>query len=259
MDRNLVRSLILVLAWTIVVSVGAVVAKADIGEGQIRVLVITGGHAFEKEPFFALFDGIPDISYTKSEYPAAAELLKPELASSCDVIVFYDMWAKGITADQQAAFLNLLQSGIGIVALHHTLAAHDNWPEYAKIVGGRYYRKAETQNGKTIPASSFFHGQDLDVKVVDAEHPITRGLKAFQIHDETYQDYTTNPDVRVLLTTDHPNSDPELAWVHTYKNSRVFYLLLGHDHVAYENPAYRTLVARGIRWAAGRLTVVSGR
>jgi type 1 glutamine amidotransferase len=55
-----------------------------------------------------------------------------------------------------------------------------------------------------------------------------------------------------LLKTAHPKNDPELAWVTRYGNSRVFYLMLGHDHSAYENPNYRELVARGIRWAAGR-------
>jgi type 1 glutamine amidotransferase len=30
------------------------------------------------------------------------------------------------------------------------------------------------------------------------------------------------------------------------------YLQLGHDHWAYENPNYRELVARAIRWVARR-------
>ena len=57
----------------------------------------------------------------------------------------------------------------------------------------------------------------------------------------------------MLLTTDHPKSDPELAWTKQYGNSRVVYLQLGHDHLAYENPNFRTLLARSIRWTAGRV------
>jgi type 1 glutamine amidotransferase len=30
----------------------------------------------------------------------------------------------------------------------------------------------------------------------------------------------------------------------------VVYLILGHDHFAYENPNFRELVARSIRWTA---------
>ena len=92
----------------------------------------------------------------------------------------------------------------------------------------------------------------VKVTVADAEHPITRGMKGFTIHDETYCDYDTDPNARVLLTTDHPKNDEELAWVKEYGRSRVFYLMLGHDHYAYEDPNFRQLVARGIRWAAGR-------
>ncbi len=51
---------------------------------------------------------------------------------------------------------------------------------------------------------------DFQVQIADADHPITRGLKDFQIHDETYKNYDTDPAARVLLTTEHPKSDREL-------------------------------------------------
>jgi len=227
--------------------------KSDLKEGPIRILVITGGHGFEAKPFYALFNNIEDVEMTKIAYPQAAELFKPELAQKIDVIVFYDMWAKGMTSVQQQGLVDLLESGIGVVALHHTLAAHPNWPEYEKIIGGKYYMAEHKADGKKLPASGYLHGQEVDVKVADADHPITRGLKDFTIHDETYCRYDTDPKARVLLKTGNSTSDPELAWVTQYGNSRVFYLQLGHDHHAYTNPSYRTLVARGIRWAAGRV------
>ena len=195
---------------------------------------------------------MPDAVVTKAEYPTAAELLKPDLAQRCDVIVFYDMWAKGIAPQQQEALQQLLQSGIGVVALHHTLGAHQDWPEYAKIIGGKYHIQDRQVDGKTVGKSGYSHGEQLRVTIADKEHPITRGLEDFEIHDEAYLNYDTDPAARLLLTTKHPKNDPELAWVKTYGNSRVFYLMLGHDHLAYEHPSFRTLAARGIRWAAGR-------
>jgi type 1 glutamine amidotransferase len=221
-------------------------------EGKVRVLVITGGHGFEQEAFSAMFESIADITTEHIAYPEAAERLKPELAPEIDVLVFYDMWQKDITPAQQEAFVALLNEGIGVVALHHTLAAHPNWSEYQQIVGGRYHTRERIVDGKTLPTSSFDHGQTIEVHVPNTGHPITRGLADFTIQDETYSRYDTDPSVQVLLTTEHPNSDAELAWVTTYGPSRIFYLQLGHDHLAYENPSYRELVARGIRWAAGR-------
>lgn len=240
----------LALAWLILS--GVVPAAEPAAEGKVRVLVVTGGHAYEKEPFEELFNSIPDIVARHAAYPQAAELLKPELAADTDVIVFYDMWAKGISPEQQQAFVALLNQGIGIVALHHTLAAHAEWPEYQKLIGGRFFLQDREVDGKTLPKSGYDHDQDIDVKIADVEHPITRGLKDFTIRDETYCRYDTDPQARVLLTTEHPKSDRELAWVTQYGPSRVFTLQLGHDHFAYEHPAYRQLIARGIRWAAGR-------
>ncbi|OHB78402.1 MAG: hypothetical protein A2W31_11340, partial [Planctomycetes bacterium RBG_16_64_10] len=175
-----------------------------------------------------------------------------------DAIVFYDMWVQGITPRQQRAFVELLQQGIGVVALHHTLVAQENWPEYGEIIGGKYYLKDRVVDGKQVAKSAFAHDQDIPVRVAVADHAITRGLQDFTIHDEAYCHYDVAPAATVLLTTDHPKSDPELAWVKTYGNSRVCYIQLGHDHQAYENPNYRLLVARAIRWVAGRPTDAAG-
>jgi uncharacterized protein len=63
--------------------------------------------------------------------------------------------------------------------------------------------------------------------------------------------HDTDPKAQVLLTTDHPKNNPEIAWVTTYGNSRVFYLMLGHDNRAWSNPDSPKLVLNGIRWTAG--------
>ena len=47
-------------------------------------------------------------------------------------------------------------------------------------------------------------------------------------------------------------SGKPLAWTRTQGKSRVVYLELGHDHLAYENPNYRQLVARSVHWVAKR-------
>ena len=62
--------------------------------GKIRVLLTYGGHGFEQQPFFALFESIPDLEVTRAELPKQAELLKPGLEKQFDVIVRYDMCPK---------------------------------------------------------------------------------------------------------------------------------------------------------------------
>jgi len=232
-------------------AVGPLEAGEPAGEGKIRVLLTFGGHGFDQKPFFAMFDAMKDLTYTKAPMPKSVELLKPGLEKDYDVIVMYDMVGK-ITPEQQKAFVALLNKGIGVVSLHHNMGAYRNWDEFRKIIGGKFHFKAETIEGVKCPKSTWSHGENMKVTVADREHPITKGLKDFQIHDETYGRYYTAPGVKVLLKTDHPKNDPELAWAHQYGKSRVFYFMLGHDNHAWSNPNYPEIVRRGIRWAAGR-------
>lgn len=247
------RRLFSILAFAMVTCVGAALVNASepAGQGQIRVLLTYGGHGFEEKSFFALFDGLSDVQYTKAELPKSAGLFKPGLEKTYDVIVMYDM-VGGFTPEQQKAFVDLLQKGIGVVSLHHNMGAHRNWDEFRNIIGGKFILEECTIDGKAFKKSTWDHDQEMKITVADANHPITRGIQDFQIHDETYGGYYTSPSVHVLLKTDHPKNSPDLAWVTHYGNSKVFYLMLGHDGKAYANPSYVKLVHQGIRWAAGR-------
>lgn len=232
-------------------SFGAPVTAADTAaEKPIRVLLTFGGHGFQQEPFFAMFDNMPGVTYTKAPMPQSADMLQPGLEKEFDVIVMYDMVPK-ITPEQQQAFVDLLNKGIGLVSLHHNMGAHRDWPEFRKIIGGQFVFAPTQIDGKEHTKSTWAHGQDLHCKIVDEEHPITKGVSDFDIHDETYGNYYTAPDVTVLMTTDNPKNDPEIAWVKEYGHSRVFYLMLGHDDLAWKNPMFPEIVGRGIRWAAG--------
>lgn len=223
-------------------------AAAEPG-AKIRVLLTYGGHGFEQPAFFGMFDAMKDVVYTKAEFPKQLDLLKPGLEKHYDAIVSYDMNPK-ITPEQAENFQSLLEKGIGLVALHHNLAAHRTWPEYRKIIGGQFILTPIEIGGKTWAKSTWSHGETIPVSIVDREHPITRGLSDFTIHDETYGGYYVAPDVHVLLKTNHPKNTPELAWTTRYAASPVVFLMLGHDGQAYANPTYRELVQRSIRFVA---------
>jgi len=245
-----------IIAVGIVCLVGLMVmagatAQEQVGGKKVRILLVTGGHGFEEAKFFKMFDDLKGFECRKAAYPQAAELIKPGLEKECDAIVMYDM-VKSITPDQQKAFVELLNSGIGLVCLHHDLGAHDDWAEFTKIRGGKYFHKPMTIDGKDYAKSTYAHDQDMKVTVVDKEQPITKGLQDFVIHDEAYGGCYVSPSVKVLLKTDHPKSTPELAWVNNYGKSKVFYLMLGHDSKAWANPAFIELLSRGIRWTVGK-------
>lgn len=243
-------SIVLLLVTLVAAVCPATVMADNAAETPIRVLLTFGGHGFQQEPFFAMFDAMPGIEYTKAPLPESADMLKPGLEKDFDVIVMYDMVRK-LEPAQQEAFVALLEKGIGLVSLHHNMGAHPDWPEFRNIIGGQFVLQPTEIDGKEHGKSTWAHGQDLHIKIADKEHPITKGLGDFEIHDETYGNYYTSPEVTVLMTTDNPKNDPEIAWVKKYGNSRVFYFMLGHDNLAWRNPKFPEIVARGIRWAAG--------
>ena len=218
---------------------------------KIRVLVVTGGHGFEREAFFKMFQDNPEITFQAVEHPNAQKLFNAKAAKGYDVMVTYDFNQK-ITDEVKADLLARLKEGKGLVALHHAIAAYPAWPEYWNIIGARYYLAPTNVSGVAKPRSAYKHDVDFKVRIADRRHPVTHGVKDFAIHDETYKWFDVSRDCHPLLTTDEPESNKVIGWAKTYERARVVYIQLGHDHFAYENPGYRQLVRQAIRWAANR-------
>jgi len=127
----------ILLVCSLVASINLVRAAETPAPGKIRVLVTYGGHGFEQKPFWAMFDALPNVVYIKAELPKRIDLLMPGFEKQYDVLVMYDM-APRFTAEQQKAFVELLKTGIGLVSLHHNLGAHNDWEEFANIIGGAF-------------------------------------------------------------------------------------------------------------------------
>ena len=238
---------VLLLATLVTIACVAVEPAA-----KLKVLVVTGGHGFEQEPFFKMFKDNPEITFTHAEHAKTnATVYERGDLSSYDVVVLYDM-AKNITEEQKAKFLSLFDKGTGLVVLHHALVSYPDWPEYEKIIGGRYPEPDPNKPGTVTEKAGYQHDVEVPVVLVAKDHPITAGLKDFTIHDEIYWGYRVQPDVTPLITTTHAKSGKPLGWSRTQGKSRVVYLQLGHGPEAFNNENYRKLVAQSIRWTAKR-------
>ena len=240
----------------LVIAVSCAAARAAAGEPaqceKTRVLVTVGGHGYEEALFDAMWNALPGIQWTKIELPKQADLLKPGLEKQYDVIAMYDM-CPGISPKQQQGFVELAKKGIGVVSMHHNMGAHQKWDEFRKIIGGKFCTADCMIDGVLFKPLTWKDDQTIKVTVVDKDHPITKGVEDFVIHDETYGGYWVAPDVKVLVKTDHPGNKPgPIAWTTKYGNSRVAFLMLGHDHHAWQNPNYARLLGQAIHWAAGR-------
>ncbi|MGE3588818.1 MAG: ThuA domain-containing protein [Ilumatobacteraceae bacterium] len=246
----------------------------------IDALVVTGGHPFEAEPFFAVFDALDGVAWHASGSPEAGH----------DVVVFYDM--PGIrftradppaellepTAEQRGVFDQLTSDGTGLVFLHHAIAGWPAWDGYAELIGGRFHYKPARLAGVQYPDSGYRFDVRHEVEVLDPDHPVCAGLgPRFTITDELYcfpvVDTSITPLMRTTFdTTDcgqfysadlairgerhsnrgwnHPPGSDLVAWTKQVGRSRLVYIQFGDGPETYADPSYRRVLQNAIHWTA---------
>jgi putative membrane-bound dehydrogenase-like protein len=180
-----------------------------------------------------------DITYT--ENPSE---LNPETLARYDALIVYAN-IDAIAPAQEKALLDYVDGGGGFVPIHCASFCFQNSPATIALVGAQFLR----------------HGTgEFDTKVVDPDHPITKGLEPFRTWDETYVHTKHNPTGRRVLQTRAEGSGEEpWTWVRTQGQGRVFYTAYGHDERTWQNPGFHDLIERGIRWAAHKGEVFDSR
>ena len=174
----------------------------------------------------------------------AAFLASPKLHDYKVCILHLMNWK---TPDPPAKSLDNLRAfvanGGGLVLTHFACGAFQKWPEFVNIAGRVWNPKLRGHD----PHGAF------RVEIADPDHPITKGLKAFDTTDELYTCLDGQPPIRVLARA-RSKVDGKLypiAFVLTYGKGRVFHSVLGHDVRAYAAPAVGELCRRATAWAAG--------
>ena len=253
-----------------------------------RLLTLARGHPYDREAFTALFDGLDEYDVCHAEQPAAQHCLGPATARDFDAILCYDMPGVDFTSSDDSPhliepdddftrdFLTMLEAGVGMVFMHHALAAWPAWPEYAEIVGGRFHYRPAMLRGRSWPDSGYRHEVTHRVRKV-LEHPITNGIPPqFEITDELYLCPVFEEEVTPLLRSDyafedsnfysaasavngqmncregwsHPPGSNLVGWVKRWGNSPIVYLQGGDDAKAMANEHFQRLVHNAIRWVS---------
>ncbi|MCP5040051.1 MAG: ThuA domain-containing protein [bacterium] len=256
----------------------------------LEILLVTKGHAFDRNAFAAIFEDFPDVSTTQVEQPAAQHFFCPEAAADYDAIVLYDMPGIEFRAgmpprfhepppDYVEGFRALLEAGKGLVFLHHAIAGWPAWPEYAEIIGGRFLYQPGELRGEPLPDSGYRHDVRHRIRVVDPGHPVVEGIPSeFEIVDEVYLFRAFEDSVTPLLRSNHTFEDSEfysaaralegksesrkgwshppgadlIGWTHRYHNSPIVYLACGDGPSAYESTEFRQLIRNAIGFVAGK-------
>lgn len=256
-----------------------------------KLLTLARGHPYEREAFHRLTQGLteaPDgFDVCHVEQPAAQQLLNVQTASDFDALLCYDMPGVDFSADNppqlvapdpafKENYQAMLETGIGVVFMHHAIAAWPAWDEYAEIVGGRFHYRDALLRGTAWPDSGYRHQVTHVIEVV-ADHPVTAGLPAkFEMTDELYLCPQFTDDVIPLLRSSydfsqanfysaakavvgemfsredwsHPPGSNLVGWVKHWGNSPIVYLQGGDDATAMANPNFQQLVHNAIRWVS---------
>ena len=100
------------------------------------------------------------------------------------------------------------------------------------------------------------------MRPIPGSSPIVEGLENFRVATEHYYLHV-DPAVRVLATTSFPvvagphspngSFEMPVAWTKRWGQGRVFYCALGHHADVFDVLEARTMMERGLLWAAGSL------
>lgn len=149
---------------------------------------------------------------------------------------------------QKAESDNLLaavQGGVGLGGFHGGMGdAFRECVDYQFMVGGQWV----AHPGNII---------DYTVDVTKPEDPIMEGISSFPYTSEQYFMHV-DPGIEVLATTTFSGEHAPwtkgivmpVVWKKMFGQGRVFYSSLGHVSKEFEVPQMKTIVRRGLNWAA---------
>jgi type 1 glutamine amidotransferase len=216
----------------------------------VKVLIVTGidypGHPWRQTApaLKEVLEKDPRLKVRIVEDPEA--LASPKLPLWDAVILHFMDWE--VPGPGPAARENLkrfVSAGKGMALTHFACGAWDNneWPEFGKLAGRVWDPKLRGHD----PHGTF------RVDIADPDHPITRGLQAFETLDELYTCLAGDAPIHIVAkaTSKVDKKDYPMAFVLNYGKGRVFHTVLGHDARAYVSPGVGELMRRGCAWAAG--------
>ena len=273
--RRVLAILALLTSFTTGTAFAQAPPAAPAAPKKIQVLIITGQHQHNwKGTTPLLRKALEDTG--KFEVRVTEEFRGggPETLAPYDLVVLNYSGSNrpelrwGARAD--AALLDFVNAGKGIVVYHFAMQSFEGWTEFEKIAGANW-------------RPNFGHHSaphDFTVDVKDSQHPITKGLKLKfdQQKDELYANLKWQPagPYKILATAydDHAlyaasrtdarapqplvgtGADEPMLWVSDYGKGRVFTTALGHDVDQVQTLAFTTTFTRGAEWAAtGNVTL----
>jgi type 1 glutamine amidotransferase len=230
---------------------------------EVKVLIITGDEVSAhkwKETAPRLKEILTKAGHKVDITETPSKDLTPDNLARYDVFLLnYRNTPQGAKAnpasvwsdDNKRAFLDAVKGGKGLYVYHFASSAFtgtsDFDKEFEKAIAGGWRKQGN-------------HGKMHEFTVtVRKQHPLTDGIREFKHgRDELYQNSMMFEGNEVLATAFSDKAiDPKntgrqepVVWVATYGKGKVVENVLGHDVEAMKSEGFRTLLIRGVEWAA---------
>jgi hypothetical protein len=217
-----------------------------------RALIVWGGwDGHEPDKVADLFEGILKAEGFEVEVSNSLDTFADEekvLAQSL-IVPIYTM-SEITEAQKRPVMTAVSEHGIGLAGCHGGMCdAFRNDTEWQWMTGAQWVAHPGNDGVRYM------------VKIDSKNpHPITDGLKDFEVVSEQYYLHT-DPGNNVLAYTEFPltgvggphvHNPCKMPQVYTkyYGNGRVFYNALGHNRAVLEAEVPKELMRRGFLWAA---------
>jgi type 1 glutamine amidotransferase len=150
-----------------------------------------------------------------------------------------------IEKDEVANLTGAVRDGVGLAGFHGGMCdAFRDAVDYQFMTGGQWV----AHPGNVI---------DFRVNIARPDDPVTQGIGDFDYRSEQYYMHV-DPSNDVLATTTFTGEHAPwidgvvmpVAWKRRHGQGRVFYSALGHVASEFQVPQMRTLLERGMLWAA---------
>jgi type 1 glutamine amidotransferase len=227
-----------------------VAAGCVLAANTTNVLIVTGvdhpAHDWRKTApaLKALLEEDKRLGVRIVEDPAFLD--SAALTNYAVVVLHFQNW--NVPGPGDAARENLrrfVANGGGLVSVHFACGAwYGEWPEFQNIIGRVWHGSNGSQHDRRGP---------FQVRIVDAAHPVTRGLADFETDDELYTCLVGETPIHLLADAKSKVDQREhpMAFTRDYGKGRVFLTTLGHDVRALTNSSAPQLIRQGCAWAAG--------
>jgi len=176
-----------------------------------------------------------------------------------DLIVQINTMSR-IEPDELAGLQRAVRNGTGLAGWHGGIAdAYRDSPDYLHMIGGQFAHHAGKDPAeRTGGQEDNYIPYTVHITELGRTHPITEGIDDFELVTEQYwvlsDEYnevlaTTTQGVRPWDAWNRPVTSPAI-WTRQWGSGRIFVSAPGHRLEIVEEPHLRTIIERGLLWAA---------